>query len=83
MVDKIKWFWRYYRRYRYVLAVLILLTPLQAAFQVSIPRMIEFSIDYFESDQVPAGIAGADGSYSIHRPAVAPRLDEPEIGMVV
>ncbi len=53
MLDKIKWFWRYYRRYRYVLAVLILLTPLQAVFQVSIPRMIEFSIDYFESDQVP------------------------------
>jgi ATP-binding cassette subfamily B protein len=53
MLDKIKWFWRYYRRYRYVLAVLIFLTPLQAVFQVSIPRMIEFSIDYFESDKVP------------------------------
>lgn len=53
MLNKIKWFWRYYKRYPYVLLVLLILTPLQAAFQVSIPRMIEFSIDYFESDQIP------------------------------
>ncbi|MDH3891058.1 MAG: ABC transporter ATP-binding protein/permease [candidate division Zixibacteria bacterium] len=52
MLDKIRWFWRYYRRYKYVLALLIILTPIQAAFQVSIPRTIEFSIDYFESGQV-------------------------------
>ena len=53
MWNKIKWFWRYYRRYRYVLVVLLLLTPVQVAFQVSIGRMIEFSIDYYESNQVP------------------------------
>ncbi|MFH1687593.1 MAG: ABC transporter ATP-binding protein [bacterium] len=53
MLHKIKWFWSYYKRYPYVLVVLLLLTPVQAAFQVSIGRMIEFSIDYFESDQVP------------------------------
>ncbi len=52
MMDKIKWFWRYYRSYKYVLAVLLILTPVQAAFQVSIPRLIEFSIDYFESDRI-------------------------------
>lgn len=53
MLHKIKWFWSYYKQYPYVLAVLLLLTPLQVAFQVSIGRMIEFSIDYFESDQIP------------------------------
>lgn len=53
MLDKIKWFWSYYRHYPYVLAVLLLLTPVQAMFQVSIGRMIQFSIDYFESDKVP------------------------------
>ena len=53
MLDKIKWFWRYYRNYRYVLAVLIILTPVQTAIQVSIPRLIQFSIDYFDQDKVP------------------------------
>lgn len=53
MLDKIKWFWSYYRHYPYVLAVLLLLTPVQAMFQVSIGRMIQFSIDYFETDKVP------------------------------
>ncbi len=52
MYDKIKWFWKYYKRYRYVLAVLILLTPVQTAFQVMIPRLIEFSVDYVKSGEV-------------------------------
>jgi len=54
MPDKIKWFWGYYRRYRYVLAVLILITPIQTVFQVSIPRMIEFVIDFAKTGEVPA-----------------------------
>ncbi len=54
MQDKIKWFWRYYRRYPYVLAVLVLLTPVQTAFQVSIPRMVEFVIDFVKTEKVPA-----------------------------
>jgi len=68
MWDKIKWFWRYYRRYRYVLAVLIILTPIQAAFQVVIPRVIQFGIDYFQNDAVPdnwAARAIADYAHSI------------------
>ena len=52
MRDKIKWFWKYYKHYRYVLAVLLLLTPVQAAFQVSIPRLVEFIIDYAKTGQV-------------------------------
>lgn len=52
MLSKIKWFWKYYRDYKYVLAVLILLTPVQAAFQVSIPRLIEFMVDYVKSGKV-------------------------------
>jgi ATP-binding cassette, subfamily B, multidrug efflux pump len=53
MRDKIKWFWKYYRRYPYVLAVLLLLTPVQTVFQVSIPRMIEFMVDFVKTGNIP------------------------------
>jgi len=53
MLDKIKWFWRYYRRYGYVLAVLLLFTPLQAVFQTAVPRMFGFTVDYLQAEQVP------------------------------
>lgn len=53
MLDKIKWIWRYYRRYPNVLAVLLLLTPIQAAFQVTLPRIIEFAIDYAKYGKIP------------------------------
>lgn len=52
MLNKIKWFWRYYRKYPYVLAVLLLITPIQTVFQVSIPRMIDFTVDFLDSGQV-------------------------------
>ncbi len=52
MRDKIKWFWRYYKRYPYVLAVLLFVTPVQAVFQVSIPRLIEFIVDYAKTGLV-------------------------------
>jgi len=52
MSDKIRWFWRYYRNYPYVLMVLVLLTPVQTAFQVSIPRVIEFVIDFVKTGEV-------------------------------
>lgn len=54
MFEKIKWFWRYYRNYRYVLAVLIFLTPVQALIQVSIPRLIEFTVDYVKTGEISA-----------------------------
>ena len=53
MRDKIKWFWRYYRKYKYVLAVLLLVTPLQSMLQVSIPRLIEFTVDLVKTGAVP------------------------------
>jgi len=53
MRDKIRWFWNYYKDYKYVLAILIFLTPVQAAFQVTIPRLIEFTVDYVKTGQVP------------------------------
>jgi len=53
MLSKIKWFWRYYRKYPYVLAVLILLTPVQRAMQVMIPRLIEFSVDLIKTGKAP------------------------------
>jgi ATP-binding cassette subfamily B multidrug efflux pump len=54
MLDKIKWFWHYYRKYKYVLFVLIFLTPVQTVFKVSIPRLIEFAVDYVKTGQVSA-----------------------------
>ncbi|UCE66230.1 MAG: ABC transporter ATP-binding protein [Candidatus Zixiibacteriota bacterium] len=54
MWDKIKWFWKYYRNYKYVLAVLLLLTPIQTAFHVAIPRLIEFTIDYAKTGVLPS-----------------------------
>jgi len=59
MWDKIRWFWRYYRRYPYVLAVLVFLTPVQTAFQVSIPRMIEFVVDFIKTGEPVAGSTAA------------------------
>ena len=53
MLDKIKWFWQYYRPYKYVLAVLLILTPVQIAFQVSIPRLVEFGVDYVKTGNIP------------------------------
>lgn len=57
MLDKIKWFWKYYRRYRYVLFVLVLLTPLQVSIQVTIPRLIEFMVDYVKTGELVNGAA--------------------------
>ncbi|MCP4580437.1 MAG: ABC transporter ATP-binding protein [candidate division Zixibacteria bacterium] len=57
MLDKIKWFWHYYRKYKYVLFVLLFITPVQTAFQVSIPRMIEFTIDFVKTGEVPTSQA--------------------------
>ncbi|UCD95376.1 MAG: ABC transporter ATP-binding protein [Candidatus Zixiibacteriota bacterium] len=57
MYEKIKWFWKYYRNYRYVLAVLLLLTPVQTAFQVSVPRLIEFTVDFVKTGEVPSNAA--------------------------
>ena len=54
MRDKIKWFWKYYRHYPYVLAVLLILTPVQTVFQVYIPRFIEFIIDYARTGLISA-----------------------------
>ncbi len=54
MLDKFKWLWSYYRGYWYVLAVLLLLTPVQTVFQVSIPRLIEFTVDFVKTSAVPS-----------------------------
>lgn len=53
MLDKFLWLWQYYKKHLGVLAVLIFLTPLQVVFQVSIPRMIDFTIDYMNTQQIP------------------------------
>ncbi|MCX6826598.1 MAG: ABC transporter ATP-binding protein [candidate division Zixibacteria bacterium] len=52
MLNKMRWFWRYYKHYPLVLLVLIVFTPIQRAFQVYIPKLIEFTVDYVESGQV-------------------------------
>ena len=48
MLDKLKWFWRYYRNYRYVLAVLLILTPVQTVFQVILPKLFGVTLDFID-----------------------------------
>jgi len=51
-LDKIKWFWKYYRRYRYVLGVLVFLTPVQAMIGVTMPQMFGFAVDSLKTGNV-------------------------------
>jgi len=53
MWDKIKWFARFYRDYPHVVAILVVLTPIQVALTVTIPRFIGFTIDYLKTGVVP------------------------------
>jgi ATP-binding cassette subfamily B protein len=53
MRDKILWFWKYYRPFGYALAVLLILTPIQAMIQVYSPRLLQFSMDFIEKGVVP------------------------------
>ncbi len=53
MLAKMKWLARYYRDYPHVVAILVLLTPIQAALAVTSPRMVGFTIDYLKSGSVP------------------------------
>ncbi len=57
MLDKIKWFWKYYRKYKYVLFVLIFFTPIQTSFQVTIPRLIEFTVDFVKTGKITNHVA--------------------------
>jgi ATP-binding cassette subfamily B multidrug efflux pump len=50
--NKIKWLWQFYKEYPKVLAVLLILTPLQAMINVILPRMLGFTIDYSRSGVV-------------------------------
>ena len=52
MLDKIRWFWRYYRHHKKVIAILVFLTPIQAAIVVTVPRMVGFTIDYLRDGVV-------------------------------
>jgi ATP-binding cassette subfamily B protein len=45
--------WRFYRYYPKVIAILLILTPIQVAIAVTVPRMVGFTIDYLKQDQVP------------------------------
>ena len=53
MRNKLKWLWKYYKKHPWVIFVLVVLTPVQAVFQVAIPRMIDFTIDFLDSDKIP------------------------------
>ncbi len=50
------WIARFYRPHLKVVAILVLLTPLQAALQVTIPRIVGFAIDY-QKKTTPSGDA--------------------------
>jgi ATP-binding cassette, subfamily B, multidrug efflux pump len=52
MWSKIKWLLGFYRDYPHVVAILLIMTPIQAVFQVAGPRMIGFTIDYLKTSEV-------------------------------
>ncbi|HOD65190.1 MAG TPA: ABC transporter ATP-binding protein [candidate division Zixibacteria bacterium] len=59
MRDKIRWLWRYWRHYPKVLVILLVLTPLQTALMVALPRLIGLTIDYLNTGAAPrTGAAG-------------------------
>ncbi|MDF1544004.1 MAG: ABC transporter ATP-binding protein [bacterium] len=51
--NKFIWLWQYYRRHFYLLAVLLIFTPIQAVFQVAIPRMYGFAVDFLQAGEIP------------------------------
>ena len=53
MRNKFKWLWKYYKKHPWIIFVLVVLTPVQAVFQVAIPRMIDFTIDFLDTDEIP------------------------------
>ncbi|MCD6161829.1 MAG: ABC transporter ATP-binding protein [candidate division Zixibacteria bacterium] len=57
MLDKIKWFWKFYKKYPYVLLVLLIVTPIQTAFEVAIPRLMEFTVDFIKTGEIPSNKA--------------------------
>ncbi len=52
--DWIRWIASFYRPYKGVVAALLILTPIQAALQVLVPRLVGFTIDYQKSG-IPSG----------------------------
>ncbi|UCC45615.1 MAG: hypothetical protein JSU65_06770, partial [Candidatus Zixiibacteriota bacterium] len=52
MLKHIRWLFRSYREHPGALAVLLVLTPIQAAITVLVPRLLGFTIDYLEHDQI-------------------------------
>jgi ATP-binding cassette subfamily B protein len=52
MLAKLRWIWRHYRRFPHVIALLLVLTPLQQALSVHIPRLVGFTIDYLKTGKV-------------------------------
>lgn len=73
MLDKINWLWKYYKDHKYVLFVLVIFTPIQMAFQVNIPRMIDFTVDYFDTDKISSNwlaqtIASIGGYFDLSPP---------------
>ena len=52
MLRSLLWVMRFYRAFPHVVALLLCLTPLQAALHVLSPRLVGFTIDYIKTDQV-------------------------------
>lgn len=53
MRDKIRWLWQYYRHYPKVILILLIMTPIQVALAVTLPRLVGFTIDFLETGKVP------------------------------
>ena len=52
MYKAFRWLFSFYRDYKYVLAVLIIVTPVQSIMQTFLPRLFGFAIDFAENDVI-------------------------------
>ncbi|MBM3316379.1 MAG: ABC transporter ATP-binding protein [Candidatus Eisenbacteria bacterium] len=70
MYAKLRWILRYYRGYPHVVALLLVLTPLQLAIGVHIPRLVGFTVDYVKTGALPEhwlgrGLVGAGAGWGL------------------
>lgn len=53
MIEKLRWIARRYRGFRHVVVLLLVLTPIQLAIGVHIPRLVGFTVDAVKSGALP------------------------------
>jgi len=56
MFNAFRWLFSFYRNHKYILAVLVILTPLQSIIQNFLPRIFGFALDFAEENEISDNI---------------------------